>query len=147
MFIQLFCAFFAVASFATLIEVPRRYVACSAATGGVGWCVYQLILQMGYSSMAAAFLSTLVIAMLGQILARVVKAPVTVFVVSGILPAVPGAAIYRSVYYLIRSETSLSVHYLMETLQIAGAIAMAIFIVDSAFRLLQYYQEKGAMRS
>ena len=65
------------------------------------------------------------------------KAPVTVFLVSGILPTVPGASIYRSVYYLIQGASSLSNVYFMETLQISGAMAMAIFIVDSIFRLMQ----------
>lgn len=82
------------------------------------------------------------VALLSHILARLKKAPVTVFLVSGILPAVPGAAIYRCVYYLIQDEMGLSMSYLVETLQIAGAIAMAIFIMDSLFRLFLLYQSR-----
>ena len=56
------------------------------------------------------------------------KAPVTVFLIAGILPSVPGAGIYRTVYYLIQGDQTLSTHYLISTLHTAGAIALAIFI-------------------
>ena len=34
-----------------------------------------------------------------------VKSAVTIFLVAGILPTVPGASIYRSVYFLIQGQT------------------------------------------
>jgi uncharacterized membrane protein YjjB (DUF3815 family) len=142
MIIQLISAFMAVLAFSVLLEVPKRHMAFAAATGAVGWCVYVLIRDAGHPSLAAAFVSTLVIALMSHILARLRKAPVTVFLVAGILPAVPGAAIYRCVYHLIRNNQALSVHYLVETLQIAGAIAMAIFIMDSFFRLFLVYHTR-----
>lgn len=143
MVIQILSAFFAVYMFAILMEVPMRHIPWAAATGAVGWWVYVMI-RNEQPALVAAFVSTLVIALLSHILARFRKAPVTVFLVAGILPSVPGAAIYRCVYYLIRNESQVSTHYLIETLQIAGAIAMAIFIMDSFFRLfLAYHAKKG----
>ena len=61
----------------------------------------------------------------------------TIFLVAGILPTVPGASIYRSVYFLIQGQTKWYNFYLIQTIQIAGAMAVAIFIVDSLFRLLR----------
>lgn len=65
------------------------------------------------------------------------KAPVTVFLVAGILPTVPGASVYRCVYFMIQGLADLSTYHLVQTIQIAGAMALAIFIVDSLFRLVQ----------
>ena len=144
MIIQILSAFSAVFMFTMILEIPRRYVSYAAASGAIGWWIYLLVQNRGNSAMMAAFLSTLVVAFLSYILARLKKAPVTVFLVSGTLPAVPGAAIYRSVYYLIHNESQLSTHYLVETLQIAGAIAMAIFIMDSLFRLVTAYDRRRA---
>ncbi|MCI8510437.1 MAG: threonine/serine exporter [Lachnospiraceae bacterium] len=144
MVMQILSVCVAIFLFSAVLEVPRRHLFFAAAMGGVCWWVYVLILKEWESSMSAAFLSTLVVAVLSHILARVRKAPVTVFLVPGILPSVPGAAIYRCVYYLIRNASQVSTHYLVETLQIAGAIAMAIFITDSFFRLfLAYHVKKG----
>ena len=85
--------------------------------------------QRHFSQSAAALLS--------QVFVRVLKAPVTIFLVAGILPTVPGASIYRSVYFLIQGQTKWYNFYLIQTIQIAGAMAVAIFIVDSLFRLLR----------
>lgn len=142
MIIQIVSAFFSVFMFTMLLEIPKQYIPYAAASGAIGWWVYLLVLDAGKSSMAAAFLSTMVVALLSHVLARFKKAPVTVFLVSGILPAVPGAAIYRSVYFLIHNFPLPATNYLMETLQIAGAIAMAIFIVDSLFRLMMAYDKR-----
>ena len=93
-------------------------------------------------AMMAAFFSSLAVAFLSQIFARLLKAPVTVFWVPGILPTVPGGSIYRSVYYFIRNNSNQCNYYLLQTLKVAGAIAMAIFVTDSVFRMIQYYQNR-----
>ena len=143
MIIQIISAFSAVFMFTMLLEIPRKYVVYASASGAIGWWVYLIVQGKEDSSMLAAFLSTLVVAFLSHILARIKKAPVTVFLVSGTLPAVPGAAIYRSVYFLLHDEQVLAIHYLNETILIAGGIALAISIMDSLFRLLVIYDRRN----
>lgn len=58
----------------------------------------------------------------------------------------PGASIYNSVYYMIQDNQPQSSHYLAETLQIAGAIAMAVFLVDSLFHMLRAGKNRRAAR-
>ena len=135
MMIRTAAAFLAVVCFGLLLELPKRYLVHAGAVGGIAWLAY-LAVEQASSNILAAFVSTLAVALISHMFARRCKAPVTIFLVSGILPAVPGASIYRSVYYVIQNEGSLANHYLMETLQIAGAIALAVFIMDSAFRLI-----------
>lgn len=133
--IQSVGAFLAVLGVSLLIEMPGKYLLYAGITGGAGWLAYLLSIQSGTSLVAAAFFSSLSAALLAQIFARLLKAPVTIFLVAGILPTVPGASIYRCVYFLIQGQTKWSTYYLVQTLQIAGAMAVAIFIVDSMFRL------------
>lgn len=139
MIIQIISAFFSVYMFTMLLDIPKQFAHYSAAIGGVGWFVYMINHNAGKSPMMGAFFATLVIALLSHILARLKKAPVTVFLVAGILPLVPGAQIYRCVFYMIQNDFDLSNFYLIEALQVAGAIAMAAFIMDSIFRLVQVY--------
>ncbi len=134
MIIQIISSYIAILMFALVLETPRKYLLYAGFTGAVAWTAYLIIKDIGGSSMAAAFISTLCLALLCHILARVVKAPVTVFLIPGILPVVPGGSIYRTVYYIIGNDFSMSVHYLIETLQIAGAMALAVFIMDSVFQ-------------
>lgn len=137
MIVQTVGAFMAVVSFGIILELPKRHMIGAGLVGAVGWLVYLLVDQSAHSVIAAAFFSSLVVALASHLFARVFKAPVTVFLVAGILPSVPGASIYRSVYYMIGNMPGSANHYLMETLHIAGAIAMAIFVMDSIFRFLQ----------
>ena len=102
--------------------------------------------NLTHSTLQATFFSILAMAFLSHILARIKKAPVTVFLIAGILPTVPGAGIYRTVYYLIQGDQALSTHYLISTLHTAGAIALAIFITDSVVNLVHLYHEGSHAR-
>ena len=89
MILQILSAFSAVLVFTMILEIPKKYMLYASASGAVGWWAYLMVQNSGHSSMLAAFLSTLVVAFLSHILARVKKAPVTVFLITGTLPAVP----------------------------------------------------------
>lgn len=135
MIFQVLGAFLAVLGFSTVMEVPKKLLLHTSCIGAFGWLVYLLIANAGASSAVACFWSAMVISLLSHISARVWKAPVTVFLIGGILPLVPGAGMYRTAYSMMM-ETSQEVYQnLQETLMIAGAIAVAIFITDSVFRL------------
>ena len=49
---------------------------------------------------------------------------------------VPGAGLYRSVHYLILGDAEQGAAYLIQTMQIAGVIALGVFLVDSFFEIL-----------
>lgn len=132
---QVLGAFLAVLGFSTVMEVPKKLLLHTSFIGAFGWLIYLLIYNSGSTSVVASFWSAVVISLLSHISARVLKSPVTVFLIGGILPLVPGAGMYRTAYSMMM-ETSKEVYYnLQETLMIAGAIAVAIFITDSMFRL------------
>ena len=100
----------------------------------VGWAVYLLMEMVASRVEIAALVSALCIATMSHILARVLKAPVSNFLIPGILPIVPGGSIYRCAYAFIKESSYLST-YMNEALKIAGSIALAIFFVDSVFKL------------
>lgn len=141
--LQSAAAFLAILGFSLILEVPKRFLLYTGFAGAVCWFVYLGVELAGYSLLASAFLCSGAVALLSHIFARRLKAPVTVFLLTGILPAVPGASIYRSVYFLIHGEPALCNFYLIQTIQIAGAMALAIFIVDSLFRVGREKQDPG----
>ena len=130
-------AFIAIFSFAIMLETPKKYLPYAGIVGAIGWLVYLLMLAKSPNEILATFLSALAIALVSQIFARVLKLPVTVFLVAGILPTVPGAGMYRIVYYFIQNDMDMAAHYLALTLELAGAIAIGIFLVDAMFRMFQ----------
>ena len=130
-------AFIAIVAFAIMLEIPKKYLAYAGLVGAIGWFAYLTAMGKYENEILATFLSALSIALVSQVFARLFKLPVTVFLVSGILPTVPGAGMYRIVYYFIQNDMEMTSYYLTMTLEIAGAIAIGIFLVDAVFRVFQ----------
>lgn len=155
MLVKVIGAFIAIFAFAVLVEIPRKYLWCAGTVGAIGWFVYVLAGTCGAGEIFATFLSAAVIAFVSHIFARIFKVPVTVFLIAGILPTVPGAGMYRIVYYLIQKDTQMGGYYFVTTLELAGVIAIALFIVDAVFHMFQKgwkqnslrYQEKNVDKS
>ena len=73
------------------------------------------------------------------------KAPITLFLLCGIFPLVPGAGIYYTAYYLLLNEEQLFAAKGVETLKTAVALALGIAIVCSIPlpRTVSHHQYRG----
>jgi uncharacterized membrane protein YjjB (DUF3815 family) len=136
-FIQVIGSFAAVMSVAITLGVPKKFLLDAGLVGAIGWLVYLLVGAAGASTVASMFLAALAVAMLSHVFARIRKTPVTLFLIAGILPLVPGVGMYRIVFNLITNNNAMAGYYFSETMQIAGMIALAIFIMDTIFRIFQ----------
>ena len=121
-----FSAFLGVFSFAILFHAPRRsYFAC-ALCGAVAWASYLLAESLGL--FLATTLAAIVLTLLSRMLSVAMKMPSTVFIVTGIFPLVPGAGIYHTAYALVSHDMAAFTLRGMQTLALAGAIALGILI-------------------
>lgn len=66
--------------------------------------------------------------LLSRMLSIALKMPSTVFIVTGIFPLVPGAGIYHTAYALVSRNMEAFTLRGMQTLALAGAIALGILI-------------------
>ena len=126
-----FGAFLAIVGFAIDIETPKKYLIRSGIVGGISGLVYLLGEKIGMGVVGASFVSALAVAIVSHLFARKYKTPVTVFLVAGFLITVPGSGMYRIVSSFMEKNAPMTSYYLSQTLQIAGAIALAIFLVDA----------------
>lgn len=137
MLIKVLGAALAIFTFSILLEAPKKYLWCAGCVGAIGWFVFLISDSLGASVIVATFISALTIALVSHIFARVFKAPVTVFLIAGILPTVPGTGMYRIVYYFIAGDSKSVNYYFTQTLETAGMIAIAIFIMDTIFKVIR----------
>ena len=140
--IKTYAAFSSIIAFSIVFGMPKNLLKYATIVGVVSWVIYSYLLYIEVDIVLQAFITGLIVAGMSHIFARVLKAPVTIFLVPGILPLVPGGPIYRSVYYFINDNSGLGNMYFTQTLQIAGAIAMSIFIMDSIFRQTRRYTKR-----
>ena len=118
--IQFIVALFATLSFAVIFSAPKKELFYCGFTGALGWIIYYIMVQF---DMAARSM------------------PVTVYLLSGIFPLVPGAGIFYTAYYLFTNDRALSSSKGIETFEVAGAIVLGIIfgfgIPQSLFNLLK----------
>ena len=115
--------------FGVLFGIPRKcYLACGI-TGAVGWLAYQLAVELGVGAVTANLLAAIPLTLLARIFAITLKAPATVFLLTGIFPLVPGAGIYYTAYYFIQNDSAQMAASAANTVKIAAALAIGISLV------------------
>ena len=128
---QFFLAAAGTLSFAILFACPRRCLPYCALVGAVGWLWYELLTLLGADAATASLLAVIPLTILTRVFAITQKTPVTVFLLTGIFPLVPGAGIYYTAYYFIMGDNAMALSKGIETIKIAVAIALAIVFVFS----------------
>ena len=127
---QSFLAAAGTLSFAIPFACPRRLLPYCALVGGVGWLVCMSWPSCwGLDSTTASLLAVIPLTLLTRVLAILLKAPVTVFLLTGIFPLVPGAGIYYTAYYFIQSNNALALSNGISTFKIAVVLATGIALV------------------
>lgn len=127
---NILCSFFGTIGYAMLYNVPKKYYIGCGVTGVSGWMMYLVVRNyMGASSATASFFGALIVVFLARMLTVRMKCPITIFLISGIFPLVPGAGIYNTVYYLVTNQLSLASLKGMESIKIVFAIVLGIVII------------------
>ncbi len=129
--------FIAVFSFSMLINSPKKYLIWAGISGAAAGFIYMICMEAGWNTVISSFWSALAAGLISHIFARALKAPVTIFLIGGILPTVPGNGIYQIMNYVLQNDRSMASFYLTQTLEIAGAIALAIFLMDTLFKVVR----------
>lgn len=131
-FIHIFCSFMGTIGFAIIYNVPRKYYIGCGFTGMMGWLIYLFVSSKDYMTTAAAsFCGAFVVVLISRMLTVRLKCPITIFLIPGILPLVPGAGIYNTAYFIVTNRFSMAMLKGIESLKIAFAIVMGIVIVVS----------------
>lgn len=112
--------------FAVLYACPRRTLPYCTLVGAVGWLAYELALLCGADTATASLLACIPLTLLARVFAIGFKTPVTVFLLTGIFPLVPGAGIYYTAYYFILGENNFALTKGIETFKIAACMAIGI---------------------
>ena len=128
---QFFIAGVGTLCFAILFACPRKSLFFCGLVGAVGWFVYELAVMLGADSAAASLLAVIPLTLLTRVFAITLKMPVTVFLLSGIFPLVPGAGIYYTAYYFLQGEQELFASKGGETFKVALALALGIALICS----------------
>ncbi|MDO4293512.1 MAG: threonine/serine exporter family protein [Eubacteriales bacterium] len=128
---QILAAGIGTVAFGAIFGVPTRYYPYCGVIGGAGWAVYVVLWQMLelWSEPYVVFFATMLVILLSRFFAVLERCPVTIFLISGILPLVPGAGIYWTSYYVVTNQLEEASRRGFLALKVAVAIVLGIVIV------------------
>lgn len=135
MLLDSFYAFMCTMSFSILFNVKGLKIIYASLGGALGWFIYLKFLSLGADTITSLFFASMIISACSEILARIVKSPVTTFVVASLIPLVPGTGMYNTMFQYVKGDLNGALEAGYITLSSAGAIAVAVVLVSSLFRL------------
>ena len=140
--IQNAATFIACAGFAIIFNIHGLGIGICAFGGMITWIIYCVANYFGCDIYASYFFAALVAAMYSEIMARVRKYPAISYLVVAIFPLIPGAGIYYATSYLIQGDRTAFVQKALQTIGIAGVIAVGILMVSTLVRLWTVWRMK-----
>lgn len=132
-------AFFASLGFAILFRVRGVEMIYTSLGGSLGWAVYLIVYHCfpSETDVMAYLFASLSIALFAEIMAIVRKRPALLYSTIAIFPIVPGAAILRTMEYLLQNDAENFIAEGIYSIQVSGAIAIGILAGTSLARLIR----------
>ena len=124
-------AYISTVGFAIIFNTPKSALIKSGFVGGLGWIIHTLTKNLFNSIIFSTFIASLSIALVGEYFAFIDKNPVTIYIIPGIIPLVPGFGLYYTMLSIVEKQFDKVAEHGSETLMISMAIAGALVIVLS----------------
>ncbi|MBQ6358431.1 MAG: threonine/serine exporter family protein [Clostridia bacterium] len=121
---------------------PQRLL-LGALGGGLTWFIYLLLAQYIPQDFICVAAAAAFGAVYAEIMARVCKAPATVFTILAEIALIPGGSLYLTMHHLVGGRQTQALQYGMHTLMMALAIALGIVLI-TAFTTSFFSKKKRA---
>ena len=121
---------------------PQRLL-LGALGGGLTWFIYLLLARYIPHDFICVAAAAAFGAVYAEIMARVCKAPATVFTILAEIALIPGGSLYLTMHHLVGGRQAQALQYGMHTLMMALAIALGIVFI-TAFTTSFFSKKKRA---
>jgi len=132
-------AFVGTIGFSIIFNVPRRELLFCGIGGAMGWLLFTALSD---SPFIGVLLGAMAVTWVSRILSMRRKKPATLYMIPGIIPLVPGVGIYFTMFYIVTGEHYQALLRGVQTLGLAGVIALGMLIVLSLPRRLINFGKK-----
>lgn len=134
--------------FAFIAHVRAKHLVAATLGGMLSWAIYLGVFAPSDSVFLATLVSATAVYTWSEIMARIMKAPVTIFLVPGILPLLPGSYLYYTVLALLNSEDASFRYYgyntVIVTLGIACGVVAASIIISYFLKTMEHLNSRKA---
>lgn len=114
--------------FAIYFNIDKSKITSVAIGGLISWLLYLICFEKTKNIFIATFISALITNIYSETMARILKSPANIFLISSIIPLLPGGSFYYTMYGAVSMNMELFKVKGLETFTVVLAIACGIII-------------------
>lgn len=132
--------------YSIICNAPRRELLYCGINGFLGWFVYMLVMKYHGQAVTATLLATVAVTAVARFLSYHREAPSILYHIPGVLPLVPGAAVYNTMQAAIKGNILSTYSNALTGFKLAGAIGIGSLLIlvlpYGAFELIPRFGKK-----
>lgn len=133
---QLIFSFLGAIGFSMRCHLRKGLILPASFGGLLGWGIYLLCKHGGQQGIfVSCLIASICVSVYAEVLARVLKAPATVFLIPGAIPLIPGRNLYYAMSSAVSNEWSLARMHSVQMIQFALGIAIGISLIMAIFSM------------
>ncbi len=132
---QLISASIVTFAFAILFNIKGRILIYTSIAGGISWLVHLILKDLNQPEEMGYFIAAIIIGVYAEVVSKEIKTTATTIMIPALIPLAPGGGIYYTMLNLIEKDYDKSLHYGIQTLLLAGAMALGIVTAITIFKV------------
>ncbi len=134
--IQIISSFVGTLGFCILFNIRGKKLVLASLGGAFAWFCFLAFNSLLHKEILCYLLVSIIASIYSEIMARVIKTPVTTFSIAVLIPLIPGSALYYSLKFALEGSTGDFVAKASYTLSLAAALSVGIILVNTVARHL-----------
>lgn len=135
--IQILSGFIGSIGFAILFNIRGKRLLAASIGGLLCWLLYVLLNRSIENAVITYFVVSGMITVYAEIMARVLKSPTTTFIITSLVPMIPGGSLYNTMVSVFKNNEGDFIQRAVHTLELAAALALGVVAVTTFMRFLQ----------
>lgn len=125
--------------FSILFNIRGYKLIFAAVGGGIGWAFYLFMMAGGQGIFMSYLLATILVALMSELMARLLKTPVIIILVPMLIPMIPGSDLYRMMSLLVRGSWKACLHRAQILSLETTAISLGIILTASLMNIIRSF--------
>ncbi len=144
MITQVIAALIGSIGFAIFFKMKGKQIVLAGIGGGITWMVYLMFQPEFEGYFIPYFIASIFVAIYAELMARVNRAPATIFLTATAVPLIPGGSLYYTMAGLVNNDRELFATSGSAALTIALAISLGFVVVAIGTRYYRMLRDSRA---
>ena len=142
MIIQTIAAFAGSIGFAIFFKMKGRQIVLAGVGGAVTWMVYLAVQSFIAGYFVPYLIASIFVGIYAEIMARLNKAPATIFLTASAVPLIPGGSLYYTMLGLVEQDETMFTERGVAALTNAIAISLGFVVVALTNKYINIFMKR-----